>query len=101
MTSISATAFFCDATGHDRPYDWQIKTATAGLPEILPIPTGLGKTEGSVLAWAWRKLALGLEEPLHLIYCLPMRSLVHQTVQKLKTCFESLESKRGFQDVPV
>lgn len=53
--------FFRDATGF-RPYRWQICAAVEGLPEILPVPTGLGKTEGSVLAWARRRVAHILEE---------------------------------------
>ncbi len=93
--------FFRASTGFG-PYDWQIKVATDGLPDVLPIPTGLGKTEGAVLAWAWRKLILEKEdEPLHLVYCLPMRSLVRQTVERLRACFKALKEKRGFPDIPV
>jgi CRISPR-associated endonuclease/helicase Cas3 len=92
--------FFKDATGFD-PYRWQIEAATKGLPEVLPIPTGLGKTEGSVLAWAWRKLHRGLSEPLHLVYCLPMRSLVRQTVERLSACFNALAAEKRLQGVRV
>ena len=77
-------SFFSDATGFSRPYDWQIRVAINGLPEVLPIPTGLGKTEGAVLAWAWRRLSASCDEPLHLVYCLPMRTLVAQTVKRLR-----------------
>src|SRR5262249_41218438 len=96
-------AFFRDATGFRRPYRWQICAAIEGLPEVLPVPTGLGKTEGVVLAWAWRKLQIGRpEEPLHLVFCLPMRSLVRQTVQRLGWCFYRLASKQnGFPKVSV
>jgi CRISPR-associated endonuclease/helicase Cas3 len=96
-------AFFRDATGFQRPYRWQICAAIDGLPEVLPVPTGLGKTEGAALAWAWRKLRIGRpEEPLHLVYCLPMRSLVRQTAQRLGSCFDRLASKqKGFPKVPV
>jgi CRISPR-associated endonuclease/helicase Cas3 len=92
--------FFKDATGFE-PYHWQIEAATKGLPDVLPIPTGLGKTEGSVLAWGWRKLHLGLSEPLHLVYCLPMRTLVRQTVERLTACFNALAAKQGLQHIPV
>src|SRR5574338_364916 len=98
-------AFFCDAlnlTGpEDGPYDWQVQLALEGLPEILPIPTGLGKTEAAVLAWAWRKLERKLDEPLHVVYCLPMRTLVRQTVERLSRCFAALAAKRGIARVPV
>jgi CRISPR-associated endonuclease/helicase Cas3 len=82
------TAFFCAATGF-APYKWQIRLATEGLPALLPVPTGLGKTEGVTLAWAWR-LATGADEPRHLVYCLPMRTLVRQTVERLTRYFAVL-----------
>src|SRR4051794_24792974 len=91
--------FFCAATCFD-PYRWQIKAAVRGLPEVLPVPTGLGKTEGSVLAWAWRRFMQKGDEPLHLIYCLPMRSLVRQTTDRLRSCFARLKSWNGSIDIP-
>jgi CRISPR-associated endonuclease/helicase Cas3 len=94
-------AFFCDATGLQQPYDRQIRVAVDGLPELLPIPTGLGKTEGAVLAWAWRKLVAEFDEPLHLVYCLPMRTLVRQTVHRLNRYFEAAAAKHGIPRVPV
>jgi hypothetical protein len=48
--------FFAAATDGLEPYAWQRQVALDGLPDVLPIPTGLGKTEGAVLAWAWRRL---------------------------------------------
>jgi hypothetical protein len=51
----SFTAFFKTATGGFVPYRWQSQLAVQGLPEVLPVPTGLGKTEVA-LAWAWRLL---------------------------------------------
>ncbi|MBA3884764.1 MAG: DEAD/DEAH box helicase [Acidobacteria bacterium] len=81
-------AFFHQATGFS-PYGWQTLLAHEGLPDVLPVPTGLGKTE-VVLAWAWRRLVAGEPEPLHLVYCLPMRSLVTQTVQRLRGYFDRL-----------
>ncbi len=87
------TAFFETATGGFPPYDWQIQVAVDGLPDVLPVPTGLGKTE-TALAWAWRLLVDQQAEPLHLVVCLPMRSLVAQTVQRLKGYFESLKARR-------
>ncbi len=63
--------FFKTATGFT-PYRWQVEVALNGLPDVLPIPTGLGKTE-VVLAWAWRLLVAKKPEPLHLVFCPPMR----------------------------
>lgn len=93
-------SFFRDATGFS-PYEWQISLALDGLPEVLTVPTGLGKTEGAVLSWAWRQLIAGLDEPMHLVYCLPMRSLVSQTLERLNQCFDSLASKRKATRTPV
>jgi CRISPR-associated endonuclease/helicase Cas3 len=85
----SFTSFFRTATGGFTPHLWQLQVAVDGLPEMLPVPSGLGKTE-VVLAWAWRRLVAGKPEPLHLVCCLPMRSLVSQTVQRLKGYFDAL-----------
>ena len=85
--------FFQTATGF-QPYKWQSHIAQNGFPDVLPLPTGLGKTEGAVLAWAWRFLQ-GKGEPRHLVYCLPMRTLVEQTVERLRACFANLKGKFG------
>lgn len=94
----SFKSFFGAATGGFEPYNWQRQVALDGLPDVLPIPTGLGKTEGAVLAWAWRRLVAGHDEPLHLVFCLPMRSLVRQTVERLRGYFDRL---RVEQDIAV
>lgn len=93
-------SFLAAATSDFQPYDWQLQVALDGLPEVLPIPTGLGKTEVA-LAWAWRLLVENTQEPLHLVYCLPMRSLVTQTVQRLKRYFDTLKTKKPEIDVDV
>ena len=86
--------FFQKATGYSSPYGWQTLVAKNGLPEVLPIPTGLGKTEVA-LVWAWRRLVNGeCNEPRHLVYCLPMRSLVTQTVQRLGGYFDKLRKAK-------
>ncbi len=94
-------AFFQRATTF-QPYDWQVLVATEGLPAVLPVPTGLGKTEGAVFAWAFRRFVENdPQEPLHLVYCLPMRSLVTQTVSRLQACFAALRSSESGVDVAV
>jgi CRISPR-associated endonuclease/helicase Cas3 len=92
--------FFELATNGLAPYKWQQQVAIDGLPEVLPVPTGLGKTEVA-LAWAWRLLVDKQPEPLHLVFCLPMRSLVAQTVKRLKTYFDALKEKNPKIDVAV
>lgn len=87
----SFTQFFERLTGF-APYSWQTHVACQGFPDLLTVPTGLGKTEGAVLAWAWRILEDG-SEPRHLVYCLPMRALVRQTVERLREYFSKLNGE--------
>lgn len=96
----SFTDFFKMATGGFAPYAWQLQVALDGLPDVLAVPTGLGKTEVA-LAWAWRLLVDKQPEPLHLVVCLPMRSLVTQTVQRLKGYFDVLKAEKPEIDVRV
>lgn len=96
----SFTDFFRTATNGFTPYNWQLQVAVDGLPDVLPVPTGLGKTE-IALAWAWRLLVDKKPEPLHLVVCLPMRSLVMQTVQRLRSYFEALGTKKPEIEVGV
>lgn len=92
--------FFRTATNGFEPYGWQLQVAVDGLPDVLPVPTGLGKTEVA-LAWAWRLLVDKQPEPLHLVVCLPMRSLVTQTVQRLKGYFDALRTHDSKLDIGV
>ncbi|MEW6247046.1 MAG: hypothetical protein AB1555_10085 [Nitrospirota bacterium] len=47
--------WFKQATGHE-PYPFQIRFACdAALPELVDVPTGLGKTAMAVLGWLWRR----------------------------------------------
>jgi CRISPR-associated endonuclease/helicase Cas3 len=96
----SFTELFKAATGGFTPYRWQVHIAVDGLPDVLPVPTGLGKTEVA-LAWAWRRLVDKQPEPLHLVVCLPMRSLVTQTVQRLSGYFDALKAWNPEIDVRV
>lgn len=96
----SFTSFFNAATRGFTPYCWQLQVALDGLPDVLPVPTGLGKTEVA-LAWAWRLLVDKQPEPLHLVVCLPMRSLVTQTVHRLRTYFDALKAREPQNDVAV
>jgi len=93
--------YFATATGGFKPYEWQSRIALEGFPDVLAIPTGLGKTEGAVLTWAWRKLVADFDEPLHLVYCLPMRSLVRQTVERCRRYFDALATQHTYAGVCV
>lgn len=90
---MSFRAFVLAATGGRRrgraPYPYQERLAAEGLPALLRVPTGAGKTLSAVLPWLWR-LMLCPEETVRarsrrrLVYMLPMRSLMEQTVREIQ-----------------
>jgi CRISPR-associated endonuclease/helicase Cas3 len=76
--------WFSDITGQP-PYPYQVALASAHvLPDLLSVPTGTGKTAAAVLGWLWRRRfgppELRVATPRRLVFCLPMRTLVEQTV---------------------
>ena len=87
--------FFERATGN-HPYPYQMRLAEANhLPVLLKIPTGAGKTEAAILGWLYRALEHpdpGVRQgtPGSLVYCLPMRTLVEQTVKRVKQWLTAL-----------
>lgn len=86
---------FRAATGFDRPYPFQRRLATAEeLPSLVEVPTGLGKTEAAVLSWLWRRRfadeSMRACTPRRLVYCLPMRVLVEQTLDRVKKMLDRL-----------
>ncbi|MDE2718975.1 MAG: CRISPR-associated helicase Cas3', partial [Chloroflexota bacterium] len=67
-------------------------------PVLLRIPTGAGKTEAAVLGWLYRRFgrsddAVRDSTPRRLVYCLPMRTLVEQTVERVGCWLERLGMK--------
>ena len=88
-------AFFQKATGHT-PYSFQRNLATLeDFPELIKIPTGMGKTDAVILGWLWRRRFDPRDEvrqrtPRRLVYCLPMRVLVEQTRDKTKQWLDQL-----------
>jgi len=80
--------FFWAAT-RNAPYPYQQKLADAA-PTVLNVATGLGKTEATVLGWLYRLTKEPDNVPRRLIYCLPMRSLVEQTADRIRDCFKRL-----------
>src|SRR5664280_3857402 len=77
------------------PYDYQIRLATGEhFPELLDIPTGIGKTAAVVVAWLWRRRfaeeRIRRQTPRRLIYWLPMRVLVEQTFKNARTWLDHL-----------
>lgn len=71
------------AAGND-PYGYQRRMASEGLPELLKVPTGTGKTLAATLPWLYRRRfhpepEVRAATPHWLIFVLPMRVLVEQT----------------------
>jgi CRISPR-associated endonuclease/helicase Cas3 len=88
-------AFFKRATGND-PFPYQRRLATdEALYQLLDIPTGAGKTAAVILAWLWRRRcadnAVRQVTPRRLVYCLPMRVLVEQTVEAAQRWLNNLD----------
>jgi len=82
------------ATGF-RPYGYQRRVAEEGLPEVLKIPTGCGKTEAVGLGWLYRRrfhpdIEVRAATPRWLVIALPMRTLVEQTSDRFKQWFQQL-----------
>lgn len=70
------------------PYDYQHRLAGEGLPELLAVPTGCGKTAGVVLGWLFRRSVhpdetVRATTPHWLVYVLPQRVLVEQVQQEV------------------
>jgi CRISPR-associated endonuclease/helicase Cas3 len=77
-------AVFEQATGTlPFPYQQHLATSPDGLPSVITVPTGAGKTAAVTLAWLWRRRCAGdatrQATPRRLVYCLPRRVLVEQT----------------------
>ncbi len=101
---MSYTDFFKRATRTEerpdglKPFPYQRRLAEEPWPELLDVPTGMGKTAAVVLAWLWKR---GWREegreahpdagtPRRLLYCLPMRVLVEQTERNACRWLENL-----------
>lgn len=83
--------FFKQAMGNGcEPFPYQAKLAIDPWPELLDIPTGLGKTAAVVLAWIFKRRAGDSNAPRRLVYCLPMRVLVEQTHRNISDWLNAL-----------
>lgn len=80
------------------PYSFQERLACEPWPDLLDVPTGMGKTASVVLAWLWKRgwrqdkraESPETETPRRLVYCLPMRVLVEQTYRNTETWLRNL-----------
>lgn len=85
--------FFKQATGLP-PFPFQRVLSCGPLPDLLTVPTGAGKTAAVLLAWLWRRRQAPVEvrsvTPRRLVYCLPTRGLVSQTLGAAEVALERL-----------
>lgn len=94
--------FFSTAFAQSRrfPYPYQERLASiSAWPEMLDVPTGMGKTAAVTLAWlykrGWRRGGRNVDidenTPRRLIWCLPMRVLVEQTHENINDWLRNLD----------
>jgi CRISPR-associated endonuclease/helicase Cas3 len=90
------SAFGTGSTVH--AFEYQRRLAAEPWPDLLEVPTGMGKTAAVVLAWLWkrgwrnrkREMAPDTATPRRLVYCLPMRVLVEQTYRNVEAWLGNL-----------
>ncbi len=78
--------WFQEATQFE-PHAWQEELGCTSEIDsrLIRIPTGFGKTQGVVGAWAFHRLIHENKNwPRRLVFCLPMRVLVEQTVEVIR-----------------
>lgn len=84
------------------PYPYQRRLAVTAWPDLLNIPTGMGKTAAVTLAWLWkRRYQKDSNTPRRLIWCLPMRVLVEQTQGEICRWLANLDQAGEPGDVKV
>lgn len=93
-------AFFrCAFAGKSSPYAYQTALSHHDWPDMLDVPTGMGKTAAITLAWMWKRgwRREGRQEipdagtPRRLVWCLPMRVLVEQTRDNIESWLDRLD----------
>lgn len=80
------------------PFGYQRALAQDAWPDLLDVPTGMGKTAAITLAWLWKRgWRHGQREnqpdgdtPRRLVWCLPMRVLVEQTHRNVEEWLQHL-----------
>ncbi len=88
FVELFETATAADGRPGNRPYPYQEQIAADGLPDLVEVGTGLGKTEAVLLPWLWRRRFHPDSEvrqatPKRLILTFPMRVLVEQTKMRI------------------
>lgn len=95
---MSFENFFKTATDGNHPHNWQAQLGTDNhcRNRLIRIPTGMGKTEGVLSTWLHHRLVRGDNSwPTRLVWCLPMRVLVEQTVAVAEAIAGRVENTPG------
>jgi len=114
MSGTNYSAAFTKATSLPSPFTYQCRLAcgpdaapgdaetlragTVCQSQLIQIPTGCGKTAAVVLAWLWNRVLqpntdARAQWPRRLVFCLPMRTLVEQTRDNVRTWLGNLEDR--------
>jgi CRISPR-associated endonuclease/helicase Cas3 len=93
--AIADTSFatWFETTSGYAPREWQVELADAAAPRsrVIRIPTGYGKTLGVLGAWLYNRVEhQDARWPRRLVWVLPMRVLVEQTVDVVRGALERL-----------
>ena len=87
--------FLCAAT-KNHPYPFQERLAAQPITSrAMRVPTGAGKTAAVVLSWLHRLSEGHPDAPRRMVYCLPMRVLVEQTVEQARQWIAALKLPVG------
>ena len=98
MAYLNFDQWFARVTGYP-PHPWQCTLASSDecIDRFIRISTGLGKTAGTVLPWAYHRVYKAQRSwPARLVFCLPMRVLVEQTERAIQQWLGRAEL-----DIPV
>lgn len=81
------------------PYPYQVTLASQEWPDLIEIPTGLGKTAAVILAWLYKRSINDPDTPRRLVYCLPMCTLVEQTKDRAEEWIDTLKTSNFYQGI--
>lgn len=87
-------AWFARLNAQHLPHAWQEELAGGRdcVNRLVRIPTGFGKTAGTVLAWLWNRVVLANDSwPRRLVFCLPMRVLAEQVEASVRGWLADLD----------
>ena len=100
--------FFERLSGGRSGHGWQQKLADQDecANRLIRIPTGFGKTLGVLATWMWHRVIQGNDGwPRRLVWCLPMRVLVEQTEDQVRSVLQGLgilwDGRKGTHDGKV